>query len=132
MRMMFMLAIAFAALWTSSLSCGSSDGYDPEHDPSVEKMLVETAVTTMMQEEGCTDLSKYADGSPTGAPVKTYEAGQASNDMASFPSFVWHIYDDGKQGYFRLPTTNYYYTVELDGTVRQFSDSDKTTELNPK
>jgi hypothetical protein len=83
-----------------------------------------------MQENGLTDLSKYADGAPTGAPVRTYEAGEATNNMASFPSAVWHIYYDGRTGCFRVPTTKYYYTIENDGMVRQFGDPAKTVEYN--
>ena len=93
---------------------------------------METTAKTLMQENGLADLSKYADGTPTRAPVNTYEAGEATNDMASFPSTVWHIYYDGRQGYIRLPTMEYYYTVENDGTVRQFGDAAKTVEYDAK
>ena len=89
---------------------------------------MEAGIEALMQENGLTDLSKYADGTPTGAPVRSYNAGEATNDMTVFPSTVWHLYYDGRQGYTRLPTMKYYYTVENDGTVRQFSDPAKTVE----
>lgn len=79
-----------------------------------------------MADKGTTDLSKYADGTPTGAPVRTYDAGEATNDMTVFPSTVWHLYPD----YSRLPTWKYYYTIENDGTVRQFGDPARTVEYN--
>ena len=79
-----------------------------------------------MSIEGLTDLSRYADGTPTGSPVRSYEAWEATNDMAVFPSTVWHIYPL----YERLPTREYYYTVENDGKVRQFGDPAKTVEYN--
>jgi hypothetical protein len=74
----------------------------PEAERAAEKVTVETAVRALMQEKGLTDLSRYSDGTPTGAPVRNYSAGEATNDMAIFPSSVWHIYHDGKEGYIRL------------------------------
>jgi hypothetical protein len=127
LRILLLLALVTSV--ASACACRSST-MSPESLRIGEKVSVETAVRTLMQENGLADLSKYADGTPTGAPVKTYEAGEATNDMASFPSTVWHIYYDGKQGYIRLPTMEYYYTVENDGTVRQFGDAAKTVEYN--
>jgi len=51
---------------------------------------------------------------------------EATNDMTIFPSTVWHLYP----GYTRQPTLKCYYTVENDGTVRQFGDAAKTVEFN--
>ena len=127
LRILLLTVLGIGAVWTGA--CRSST-MSPESLRIGEKVTVETAVKTLMQENGLADLSKYADGTPTGAPVKTYEAGEAANDMASFPSTVWHLYYDGKQGYIRLPTMEYYYTVENDGTVRQFGDAAKTVEYN--
>jgi hypothetical protein len=100
----------------------------PEALRGGEKATVEAGIEALMNDKGITDLSKYADGTPTGAPVRSYNAGEATNDMMVFPSTVWHLYYDGRQGYTRLPTMKYYYTVENDGTVRQFSDPAKTVE----
>ena len=92
--------------------------------------MISGAIQALMKDNGLADLSKYADGTPTEAPVRSYNAGDATNDMESFPSAVWHLYYDGKEGYLRLPTTEYYYTVENDGSVRQFGDPAKTVEYN--
>ena len=92
----------------------------------MEKTAVEAGVELLMQENGLTDLSKYADGTPTGAPVRTYEAGEATNDMTVFPSTVWKLYP----GILRTSNNRYYYTVENDGTVRQFDDPAKMVEYN--
>jgi len=127
LRIPLLLVLCIGAV--SACSCTNTE-MSPEAERAAEKVTVETAVKALMQENGLADLSKYADGTPTGAPVKTYEAEEATNDMASFPSAVWHIYYDGKQGYIRLPTMEYYYTVENDGTVRQFGDAAKTVEYN--
>jgi hypothetical protein len=105
----------------------------PEALRGGEKATVEAGIEALMNDKGITDLSKYADGTPTGAPVRSYNAGEATNDMAVFPSTVWHLYRDYNEGttlIFRLPTTEYYYTVENDGTVRQFGDPAKTVEYN--
>jgi hypothetical protein len=125
LRILLLLVLAIGAVWTGA--CRSST-ISPEGERRAEKVTVETAIKVLMQENGLTDLSKYADGTPTGAPIRSYDAGEATNDMASFPSTVWKLYYDGREGYVRLPTTDYYYTVENDGTVRQFSDPAKTVE----
>jgi len=109
----------------SAGSCRSTE-MPPESLRAAEKVSVEAGIEALMQEKGLADLSKYADGTPTGAPVRTYEAGEATNDMTIFPSTVWHLYP----GYSRLPTWECYYTVENDGTVRQFGDAAKTVEYN--
>ena len=127
LQIFLVVVLGIGAVWTGAC-CGSTT--TPEEERSAEKVTVETAVEVLMQENGLTDLSNYADGTPTGAPVKTYEAGEATKDMASFPSTVWHLYYDGRQGYIRLPTLEYYYTVENDGTVRQFGDAEKTVEYS--
>jgi hypothetical protein len=108
----------------SSCACSPRTDWSPEQKRAAEKVTVETAVEALMQENGLTDLSQYGDGTPTGAPVRTYEAGEATNDMTVFPSTVWKI-----SGYLRSSTTSeYYYTVENDGTVRQFANAAKTVE----
>lgn len=129
LRIILLLALAVSLV--SACTLGQKPQPSPEVERSREKVTVETAVKALMQAEGLTDLSKYADGTPTGAPVRNYSAGEATNDMASFPSSVWHIYD-GKEGYIRLRTMMYYYTVENDGTVRQFKDAAKAVEYNAK
>jgi hypothetical protein len=111
----------------SACACRSS-AMSPEALRKGERDGIGSAIQALMNDKGLTDLSKYADGTPTGSLVRTYEAGEATNDMAIFPSTVWHLYYDGKQGYIRLPTMEYYYTVENDGTVRQFGDAAKTVE----
>ncbi len=98
-----------------------------EWTPGAEMVTVEAAIEALMYYENITDLSKYADNTTTWAPVRTYEAGEATNDMSIFPSAVWHVYD-GSRGCIRVPTTKCYYTVEHDGTVRQFADAAKVTE----
>lgn len=124
------LLLAFAVTIVTACACSPGTDWSPEQKRAAEKVTVETAVKALMQENGLTDLSKYADGTPTGAPVMTYEAGEATNDMMVFPSTVWHLYYDGRQGYIRLPTMKYYYTVENDGAVRQFKDAALTVEYN--
>lgn len=99
----------------------------PDAWKGAEMVTVEAAIEALMYYENITDLSKYADNATTWAPVRTYEAGEATNDMSIFPSAVWHVYD-GSHGYMRVPTTKCYYTVEHDGTVRQFADPAKTEE----
>jgi hypothetical protein len=91
-----------------------------------EKVSVEAAIEGLMHDNGITDLSKYSDNSSTAALVRTFDAGEATNDMTIFPSTVWPIYP----GYSRVATTKLYYTVENDGTVRQFSDPAKSEESN--
>ena len=120
--------ILLLVLWTGAVSvcsCTSTE-ISPEVERAGEKATIEAGVQALMQEKGLTDLSKYADGTPTGAPVRRYDAGEATNDMTIFPSTVWHLYPD----YERLPSRDYYYTVENDGTVRQFGDAAKTVEYN--
>jgi hypothetical protein len=124
LRIVLLLALVMGVV--SACACRQAPQISPEAERAGEKVTVEAGIEALMQENGLADLSKYADGTPTGAPVKTYEAGEAANDMASFPSTVWHIYPD----YERLPTREYYYTVENDGTVRQFSDPAKTVEYD--
>jgi hypothetical protein len=99
----------------------------PWSEREAERVTVEAAIQALMVDENITDLSKYADNSTTVAPVRTFEAGEATNDMSVFPSVVWHVYD-GPHGYMRVPTTKYYYTVEVHGTVSQFHDAAKTFE----
>lgn len=99
----------------------------PEAERRAEMVTVEAAIECLMHEEAITDLSRYADNTTTVAPVRTYDAGEATNDMTVFPSAVWHVYD-GSHGCMRVPTTECYYTVEHDGTVRQFADAAKTVE----
>jgi hypothetical protein len=89
-------------------------------------VTVEAAIDSLMQQNSLTDLSRYADNTSTGAPVWTFDAGEATNDMTVFPSTVWKLYP----GILRMPTMRYYYTVENDGTVRQFKDAAKTVEYN--
>lgn len=101
----------------------------PEDQRGAEMVTVEAAIEALMYYENITDLSRYADNTTTWAPVRTYEAGEATNDMSIFPSAVWHVYD-GSRGYMRVPATECYYTVEHDGTVRQFADAAKTVEYN--
>jgi hypothetical protein len=123
LRIVLLLALFIGVL--SACSCASTE-MSPEAERAGEKAVIEAGIKVLMQENGLTDLSKYADGTPTGAPVRTYEAGEATNDMTVFPSTVWHLYP----GYERLPTREYYYTVENGGTVRQFGDPAKTVEYN--
>ena len=123
LRIPLLLVLCIGAV--SACSCTNTE-MSPEAERAGEKAVIEAGIEVLMQENGLTDLSKYADGTPTGAPVRTYEAGEATNDMTIFPSTVWHVYPD----YERLPTREYYYTVENDGTVRQFSDPAKTVEYN--
>ncbi len=99
----------------------------PEMQRSAEMVTVEAAIECLMYEEAITDLSKYADNTTAVAPVRTYESGEATNDMSAFPSIVWHVYD-GSHGCMRVPATRWYYTCEHDGTVRQFADAAKTVE----
>ena len=120
--------ILLLVLWTGAVSvcsCTSTE-ISPEVERAGEKATIEAGVQALMQENGLTDLSKYADGLLTGAPVRSYDAGEATNDMTTLPSTVWHLYPD----YERLPSRDYYYTVENDGTVRQFGDAAKTVEYN--
>jgi hypothetical protein len=124
LRIVFLLVLAVSLV--SACTWGQRPQPSPEVERKREKVTVETSVKALMVDKGITDLSKYADGTPTGAPVRTYEAGEATNDMTIFPSTVWHVYP----GYERLPTREYYYTVENDGTVRQFADAAKTVEYN--
>jgi hypothetical protein len=123
LRIPLLLVLCIGAV--SACSCTNTE-MSPEAERAAEKVVVETDVEVLMRENSLTNLSKYADGAPTGAPVRTYEAGEATNDMTIFPSTVWHVYPD----YERLPTREYYYTVENDGTVRQFGDPAKTVEYN--
>jgi hypothetical protein len=125
-----LLLLVLVVSLVSACTWGQKPQPSPEVERYREKVTVETAVKVLMQDNGLSDLSKYPDGRPTGAPVRSYSAGEATNDMASFPSAVWHIYYDGKEGYIRLRTMEYYYTVENDGTVRQFGDPAKTVEYN--
>jgi hypothetical protein len=120
--------ILFLVLWAGAVSVYSCTNTElsPEVERAGEKATIEAGVQALMWEKGLTDLSKYADGTPTGAPVRSYDAGEATNDMTIFPSTVWHLYPD----YERLPSRDYYYTVENDGTVRQFGDPAKTVEYN--
>lgn len=48
--------------------------------------------------------------------------------MTIFPSPVWGLHSPPDRWYVRDPTTEYFYTVELDGTVRQFADAAMTQE----
>ena len=100
----------------------------PEAQRGAEMVTVEAAIECLMYQEAITDLSKYADNTTTWAAVRTYESGEATNDMSIFPSAVWHVYEDGQHGCMRVPSTEWYYTVEHDGTVRQFADAAKTVE----
>lgn len=122
------LLLALGVAVVSACACSPRTDWSPEQKRAAEKVTVEAGIESLMQENGLTDLSKYADGTPTGVAVQTYEAGEATNDMTVFPSTVWRLYYDGRQGYIRLPTMKYYYTVENDGTVRQFKDAAKTVE----
>jgi hypothetical protein len=123
LRILFLLAISVGLLL--ACSCTNTE-IGPEAERGGENANVEAGIEALMRDKGLSDLSKYADGTPTGAPVRTYEAGEATNDMTVFPSTVWHLYP----GYSRLATLEYYYTVENDGTVRQFSDPAKTVEYD--
>ena len=109
-------------------ACGSA--YPDELERRrIEKAYVQTSIRALMVDEGLSDLSRYADGTQTGAPVWTYAAGYATNDMTVFPSSVWGLYSPPDRHYVTDPVTEYYYTVELDGTVRQFADAAKTQEF---
>jgi hypothetical protein len=127
LRILLLLALSMGVL--SAGSCRSTE-MPPESLRAAEKVTVEAGIEALMYEKGITDLSKYSDNTSTGAPVRTFDAGEATNDMTVFPSTVWHLYD-GRQGYIRLPTTEYYYTIENDGTVRQFANPTKTVEYLP-
>jgi hypothetical protein len=122
---LLLLLVSFVSL-VSACTRGQGPKSSPEDERKMEKAAVEAGVEFLMQENGLTDLSKYADGMPAGVPVRTYEAGDATNDMTAFPGTVWKLCP----GILRTLTTRYYYTVENDGTVRQFKDAAKTVEYN--
>ena len=128
LRILLLLALAVTVV--AACACSPRTDWSPEQKRAAEKVTVEAGIEALMQENGLTDLSKYADGAPTGAPVRSYEAGEATNDMTIFPSAVWKLYSGPRGSYSRVPTTQYYYTVENDGTVRQFGDAAKTVEYN--
>jgi hypothetical protein len=121
-----LLLLVLMASLVSACTCGLSLQTSPELERGAEKATVEAGIEDLMRENGLTDLSKHADGTPTGARVRTYEAGEATNDMTVFPSPVWCLYP----GHTRLPILEYHYTVENDGTVRQFGDPAKMVEYN--
>jgi hypothetical protein len=120
-----LLLVLFGSL-VSACAWGQGPRSSPEDERKMEKTAVEVGVEFLMEENGLMDLSKYADSTPTGAPVRTYEAGEATNDMSTFPSSVWRLHP----GILRTSTTKYYYTVENDGRVRQFRDAAKTVEYS--
>ena len=127
LRILLLLVLAVSLV--SACACANPQN-SPESGRGGEKEAVKAGIEVLMHDKGITDLSKYADGMPTGAPVRSYEAGEATNDMTIFPSAVWKLYSGPTGSYSRVPTTQYYYTVENDGTVRQFSDPAKTVEYN--
>ena len=128
LRILLLLALAVTVV--AACACSPRTDLSPESGRGGEKEAVKAGIEVLMHDKGITDLSKYADGMPTGAPVRSYEAGEATNDMTIFPSAVWKLYSGPRGSYSRVPTTQYYYTVENDGTVRQFGDAAKTVEYN--
>jgi hypothetical protein len=128
MRLFMALITALMIAGVIFSACGSPAYPDELERRKVEKAYVQTAVRALMVDEGLSDLSRYADGTPTGAPVWTYAAGNATNDMTVFPSPVWGLHSPPDRRYVWDGTTEYFYTVELDGTVRQFADLGKTEE----
>lgn len=124
LRILLLLALAVTVV--SACACSPRTDWSPEQKRAAEKVTVEAGIEALMQENGLTDLSKYTDGTPTGAPVRSYEAGEATNDMTAFPSTVWRLHPD----WLRSSTMQYFYTVENNGTVRQFGDAAKTVEYH--
>lgn len=70
--MALITALMIAAVILSA--CGSSVYPDDQDhrdafERRTEKAYVQTSVRALMVDEGLSDLSRYADGTPTGAPV---------------------------------------------------------------
>jgi type IV pilus assembly protein PilA len=116
-----------------------------------ERRSVEAAVIAMMSENGITsipnpqDFTGNASNAMTTWPDNTSVCGSADKltdaDGDSFTVTTdkdgWILYGHDKDGdgtqtglvnYVNLTVTQYYYTCEADGTVRQFDDAAKTTE----
>ncbi|MCH8864395.1 MAG: hypothetical protein IIB13_03385 [Chloroflexi bacterium] len=122
----------------------------PEEQKRREEFrLVSWAVVEMMADNGLTEIPApldYAGGVATGDMGSTGETGFPDYSTAvtdkgytgegtPIPGYVLYEHDRivaddttrfERVSYIPLPTTEYYYTVEMDGTVRQFDGANVT------
>jgi hypothetical protein len=114
-----------------------------------EMYFVSLAVVEMMADNGLTEIPApldYAGGVATGDMGSTGETGFPDYSTAvtdkgytgegtPIPGYVLYEHDRivaddttrfERVSYILLPTTEYYYTVEMDGTVRQFDGANVT------
>ena len=92
-----------------------------ETEQRTEFNTVVLAVKKMMTDLGLSSLNM------------TRDAGNTTANMSAFPGGVYALYSNNLTGtvvnYVAVPKTKYYYTVAVDGAVRQFSGPDIATAI---
>ncbi len=77
---------------------------------------VQLALTAMMADQGVTTVTAILPAN-------------ATNDMTAFPDATYALFGTGSGNYIQKDTTNYYFSVATDGTVRGWWDTPGTLEI---